>query len=361
MIREFRDYDSNIRIKLALYDNEKFVNQIRNQTLAGFGPDLIITDSNTTHALHEKGLIDPLELTARQRSGTPDHLYQLVTNRQGELLGRPVAQYIQVACYNKDKIKSPPTSKQEFKGEIHEDATFGMSLNLKDIFWTTELYGAEKPMVSAMRGKAPNAESKKKITDWLRWLEKMSYQQNVRFMNNQQSLRTSFLEGNLDWITCWSSSLPELRRKFKNKLGISPLPKSSKNDEFQSITKLQVWSLGLNSSKAQREKALGLIDFITKPWAQKTYVLENRNTFPVNTNTAKIVASKIVGGERALAQFELQAGSEELQRSFTNSIVFRDPARYKVITTALQRTIYDIKTPEESTDLILETMMEEKS
>ena len=81
----------------------------------------------------------------------------------------------------------------------------------------------------------------------------------------------------------------------------------------------------------------------------------------MNTNTAKIVASKIVGGERALAQFELQAGSEELQRSFTNSIVFRDPARYKVITTALQRTIYDIKTPEGSTDLILETMMEEKS
>ena len=212
-----------------------------------------------------------------------------------------------------------------------------------------------------MRGTAPDAKSKKKITDWLHWLEHMSYQQNVRFMNSQQSLRSSFLEGNLDWITCWSSSLPELRRKLKDKLGVSPLPKNINKDKFQSITKLQVWSMGLNSSKAQREKALGLMDFITKPWAQKTYVMENRNSFPVNKNAAKIVASKIVGGEQALAQFELRNDSDELRRSFTNSVVFRDPARYKVITTALQRTIYDIKTPEETTDLIIETMMEKKS
>jgi len=360
VIEEFRDFDSDIRIKLALYDNEKFVNQIRNQTWAGFGPDLIITDSNTTHSLHEKGLIDTFELTDQQREGTPDHLYQLVTNRQGELLGRPVAQYIQIACYNKDKIKKPPTSKQEFKEEIHENSTFGMSLNLKDIFWTTELYGAEQPMVSAMRGITPDAQSKEKITNWLRWLEQMSYQQNIRFMNNQQTLRLAFLAGNLDWITCWSSSLPELRRKLKDKLGTSPLPKSTKNDDFQSITKLQVWSLGVNSSKAQREKAIGLIDFITKPWAQKTYVLENRNTFPVNTNAAKIVASKIVGGERALAHFERQDESDELQHSFTNSAAFRDPTRYKVITNALQRTIYDIKTPKEATDIIVQAMMEEK-
>jgi len=361
VIKEFRDYDSSIRIKLALYNNDHFINQISNQTRAGFGPDIIITDSNTTHSLHEKGLIDTLELPTQQREGTPDHLYQLVTNRQGDLLGRPVAQYIQVACYNKETIDSPPKTKQEFNEEIYRDTTFGMSLNLKDIFWTTELYGAEEPMVTAMRGTSPDAQSKKKMTDWLRWLENMSYQQNIRFMNSQQSLRLSFLEGNLDWITCWSSSLPELRRKMKDKLGISPLPKNIKNDKFQSISKLQVWSLGLNSSKAQREKALGLMDFITKPWAQKTYVMENRNSFPVNTNAAKIVASKIVGGEQALAQFELRGRGDELRRSFTNSVIFRDPARYKVITTALQRTIYDIKSPEESTDLIIETMMEEKS
>jgi len=103
------------------------------------------------------------------------------------------------------------------------------------------------------------------------------------------------------------------------------------------------------------------MDFITKPWAQKTYVMENRNSFPVNTNAAKIVASKIVGGEQALAQFELRGSGDELRKSFTNSVIFRDPARYKVITTALQKTIYDIKSPEESTDLIIETMMEEKS
>ena len=100
------------------------------------------------------------------------------------------------------------------------------------------------------------------------------------------------MAGDLDWITCWSSSLRELREKMDGKLALAPLPKGP-STKLKAATKLQVWSLGRNSSPKQREKALVMIDFITKPWAQKTYALAGRNSLPVNRKAAKIVAAKI--------------------------------------------------------------------
>jgi hypothetical protein len=41
-------------------------------------------------------------------------------------------------------------------------------------------------------------------------LKNSSYQQNIRFLNDQRSLRDALVAGDLDWITCWSSSLREL-------------------------------------------------------------------------------------------------------------------------------------------------------
>ena len=102
------------------------------------------------------------------------------------------------------------------------------------------------------------------------------------------------------------------------------------------------------------------IDFITKPWAQKTYALRNKQSFPVDRNAAKIVASKIPGGESALAQYEKEAIKLTATASRTKAMVFRDPERYETISDHLLDTIYDIETPEEATKAIIKALKEEK-
>ena len=67
---------------------------------------------------------------------------------------------------------------------------------------------------------------------------------------------------------------------------------------------------GAQLQPKQREKALVMIDFITKPWAQKTYALAGRNSLPVNRKAAKIVASKIPGGTEALVMYAEQSLKE---------------------------------------------------
>tara|TARA_B100002051_G_scaffold123050_1_gene117204 strand:+ start:758 stop:2014 length:1257 start_codon:yes stop_codon:yes gene_type:complete len=358
LVRQLQGIDDAIQIQVALYGRRNFVDEIRRQTSSGFGPDLIISDSETTLDLYNNKLVDPIKIAPNDHKDIPQYLFNLVKAKDGNYVGQPVSQFVQVACYNKERIKSPPSTLAELQKES-EDLSFGMALQLKDLYWSAEAFKAEEAIEESLQGKQPNAKKTKQVTNWLSWLKSASYQQNIRFLTDQSSLRKSLISGELDWITCWSTNLPELRENMKDQLGIAGLPKGP-SKELRAMTKLSVWALGRNSSKLQREKALIFIDFITKPWAQKTYALRNKKSFPVDKNAAKIVASKIPGGNAALAQYEKEAMKVTAAASRTKAMVLRDPERYETISEHLLDTIYDIETPEEATTNILQALKEKK-
>ena len=357
-IDHIRSVDSSIRPQLTLSTQVNFVDEIADQTQSGFGPDLLITDSDTALELYRRKLTDPIKISPEDRSDTPSHLFDLVTAGDGQLVGRPVNQFVQLACFNKERLEVPPATLEEMEQES-ESTNFGMALQLKDLFWSAEAFDAGEAMEAALAKRPPDLDRQSKGTQWLHWLESASYQQNIRFLNNQRSLRKALISGELDWITCWSSSLRELRDQMNDKLALAPLPKGP-STKLKAATKLQVWSLGRNSSRTQREKALVMIDFITKPWAQKTYALAGRNSLPVNRKAAKIVASKIPGGTAALVMYAQKSIKEKAAKGQSKARVFRDPARYREISEALMDTIYDVRTPEESTKDIIKSLRGEE-
>ena len=358
-IDQIKSVDPTIRPQLTLSTKKNFVDEIDDQTRSGFGPDLLITDSDTALELYKRKLVDPIELSPEDRADTPSYLFDLVTAKDGQLVGRPVNQFVQLACFNKERLSSAPKTLEEME-QSSEDNNFGMALQLKDLFWSAEAFDAGDAMEAALSKLPPDAERQANVTKWLQWLETASYQQNIRFLNNQRSLREALKAGELDWITCWSSSLRELREKMKGSLALAPLPKGP-STKLKAATKLQVWALGRNSSPTQREKALVMIDFITKPWAQKTYALAGRNSLPVNRKAAKIVASKIPGGTEALVMYAEQSLKENAAKGQSKARVFRDPERYETISDALLDTIYDVRSPEESTQNIIKSLRESES
>ncbi|WP_038547462.1 extracellular solute-binding protein [Synechococcus sp. KORDI-100] len=358
LVKQLQSVDSSIRIQTALYGRRNFVDEIQRQTNSGFGPDLIITDSETTLELYSRNLIHPIGSDAKGRDNIPAYIFNLARAKDGQLVGQPVSQYVQLACYNKEKVKTPPDSLIDLPKD-NDDLTFGLALQLKDLYWTAEAFQAEQAIEIAMQGQQPTKEQAQKVSTWLTWLKTASYQQNIRFLNDQNRLRRALIAGELDWITCWSTNLPELRETMKDKLGVVGIPKGP-SKKLRAMTRLSVWSLGRNSSSGQREKALTFIDFITKPWAQKTYALRNKTSFPVDKNAARIVASKIPGGLSALSQYEEQAIKVSAAASRTKAMVFRDPERYDTISDHLLDTIYDIETPEEASQNILTALQEEK-
>ena len=358
-IDHIKSVDPSIRPQLTLSSQRNFVDEIEGQTRSGFGPDLLITDSDTALELYQRKLVDPIEIDSEDRADTPSFLFDLVTAKDGQLVGRPVNQFVQLACFNKERLPSPPQTLEEMEKDS-EDNNFGMALQLKDLFWSAESFDAGDAMEAALAKLPPDTKRQANVTDWLRWLENASYQQNIRFLNDQRSLREAFVSGELDWITCWSSNLRELRNQMRQKLALAPLPKGPSNRP-KATTKLQVWSLGRNSSRMQREKALVMIDFISKPWAQKTYALAGRNSLPVNRRAAAIVAAKIPGGTEALLMYAQQSLKENAAKGQSKARVFRDPARYRAISDALLDTIYDVSSPEESSQKILKSLRESDS
>ena len=77
--------------------------------------------------------MDPLELSPEDRADTPDYLFDLVTADDGQLVGRPVNQFVQLACCNKERLSYPPQNLEGMAQE-REDNNFGMALQLKDLF-----------------------------------------------------------------------------------------------------------------------------------------------------------------------------------------------------------------------------------
>ena len=358
-IDHIRSVDPTILPQLTLASQKNFVDEIEDQTRSGFGPDLLITDSDTALELYKRKLVDPIVISREDRADTPSYLFDLVTAKDGQLVGRPVNQFVQLACFNKERLPSPPQTLEQMEQDSEEN-NFGMALQLKDLFWSAESFDAGEAMEAALAKLPPDAERQANVTHWLQWLENASYQQNIRFLNDQRTLRDALVAGELDWITCWSSSLRELREQMKDKLALAPLPKGP-STKLKAATKLQVWALGRNSSPTQREKALVMIDFITKPWAQKTYALAGRNSLPVNRKAAKIVAAKIPGGTEALVMYAQQSLKVNAAKGQSKARVFRDPERYETISDALLDTIYDVSSPEESSQKILKSLWESDS
>jgi hypothetical protein len=228
-IDHIKSVDPSIRPQLTLSTHSNFVDEIADQTQSGFGPDLLITDSDTALELYRRKLIDPIQVSPKDRADTPSYLFELVTAEDGQVVGRPVNQFVQLACFNKERIQAPPETLEDLEQESDTN-NFGMALQLKDLFWSAEAFDAGDAMEAALSKRPPDPERQAKVTQWLHWLESASYQQNIRFLNSQASLRTALISGELDWISCWSSSLGELRAQMDNKLALAPLPKGTINE-----------------------------------------------------------------------------------------------------------------------------------
>ena len=107
----------------------------------------------------------------------------------------------------------------------------------------------------------------------------------------------------------------------------------------------------------QRRKALVMLKFITKPWAQKTYALMSSSSMPVSQKAAAIVASKIPGGSEALNNY-IRNDEQPTGKVRVKARIFRDQMSYDTISDALLDTIYDVRTPKESTEQILQDLKE---
>ena len=284
-----------IRLHISIYPVEQIEEELKVQTNSGLGPDLIIANSNLTLNLLASGLTDPIPLTKEREQLINRGALQRVKTTSGLIAGQPVSQYLQLACFDKRKLDAAPATQKELSIASSKNKVFGMVTDFDHLYWSIGGFGAGEALAKSLAGEQPSVAAHQQLTEWLRWLKASSYQQNIVFLPSQSALRRALINGEMSWISCWSSQLPQLREALKDHLGIAPLP-SGNLGRATPITRLQVWSLGKNSSKRQREKSAKLLNFIMQPWAQKTYAFKYKTNYPVNPAAAMIIGKQLPFG-----------------------------------------------------------------
>ena len=346
------DVVPGLRIQPALYSEAAVESELERQTFSGLGPDLVMGDARVIQELSEAKLLDTVPITPEQRNAIAPGLLERVTNSRGEVTGLPVSQYIQMACFDKRKLKEPPSTLALMSKQSSEGQVFGITQNFEDLYWSMSGFKAGSALVSSLRGKQPTAQQTQNLIRWLSWLRDASYQQNVMFLRDQATLRKQLIGGQLHWISCWSSQLPQLREAMKDNLGITSLP-AGPAAPATPISKLQVWGLGRNSSRRQRETAEELMQFIVQPWAQKTWSLRYRTNYPVNPAAATIINRQIPGIENLYlfkGKEEIKVGDEIV------AAIDADPQLAKTIQNIINDVIFGAKTPARAAER-LQTVM----
>ena len=341
-----------LRIQPALYSEAAVESELERQTFSGLGPDLVIGDARVIQELSEAKLLDMVPITPEQRRAIAPGLLERVTNSSGEVTGLPVSQYIQLACFDKRKLKEPPATLALMSKQSGEGQVFGITQNFEDLYWSMSGFKAGSALVSSLRGQQPTAQQTQNLVRWLSWLRDASYQQNVMFLRNQATLRKQLIGGQLHWISCWTSQLPQLREAMKDNLGIASLP-AGPAAPATPISKLQVWGLGRNSSRRQRQTAEELMQLIVQPWAQKTWSLRYRTNYPVNPAAATIINRQIPGIENLYifkGKQEIKIGDEIV------AAIDGNPRLAKSIQNIINDVIFGVKTPAKAAER-LQTML----
>jgi maltose-binding protein MalE len=342
--QQLKEMQPGIKLHRSIYPEESLEKELKVQTNSGLGPDLVIADSNQALSLLALGLTEPIKLTKERQNLINPAALERVKTDTGSLAGQPVSQFLQLACFDKRKLKKAPTTLSELSADSGKGKIFGMVTNLQDLYWSLGSFGAGEALTASLAGKKATEAAHERLTLWMRWLKASSYQQNIVFLRNQAALRKALIEGEMSWISCWSSQLPQLREALKDHLGVAPLP----NGDFgraTPITRLQVWALGKNSSKRQRAESLRLLNFIAQPWAQKTFALKYKTGYPVNPAAALIVRKQLS------AEFE-KFNEEENERVSRGdaiiSAIDTRPTLEKDIQSTLNQLIFDGLSPEKA-------------
>lgn len=353
-----QEFDPGLRLHPTSISQANLIKEIRRQTGSGLGPDLIITNGTSALALLKRNLIHPINLTTEEKAQIAPIALERVTTPEGVIAGIPISQYVQLACYDKRRLPTPPRTLTDLATASSQGKVFGFTMHLEDLYWTLGGFAATPALQAALDQQAPNATDRRRLLAWLDWLRTASFQQNVLFLNDQMGLRQQLIQGKLDWITCWSSQLPQLRAALKDHLGVTLLP-SGPIGQATPITRLQVWTLGRNSSARQRRESLALLQFMVEPWAQKTLALKYRTSFPLNPQVAPLVKRQLAG-EHHINDDSLELGlTDTVSTRHANALLAflgAQPTRIKRVNSIVNSVVFGTRTNQEALQA-LQTVM----
>ncbi len=269
-IREFQRSNPNIRINARFVPIEDLEREVGFQHLRGLGPDLILLTNNIALPLLHKKYIRYASLNHVEIRSIRNSLLNSIRH-DGKLLGIPVFIFPQVACYDRSRLKEPPENLDELVRLSRRGYSFGIEKNIDTLLW---LYsGLDDPLFE--KNTQPSSLA------FLRWLRLANLEPTISFESDSLILRHGLISGELNWITCSASWLPELKLQMGKKFGTVMLPNTPAG-RARPFLRAHTWFFGSQSCGQQHESAKKFALFTVNIVQQRNMALKMGMVVPVN-------------------------------------------------------------------------------
>ena len=335
LAKGFGQLNPGSTFQASFYPENRIVEEIRRRNRQGLGPDLLLVNSITARRLQQAGLIDSFPTDASTRHIYDSSTLERVQDGNGQLVGLPVVLYTQLACFNRDKLPQAPATLAELLGAGSKGATVGLPIDLRNLLWTAGSLGAIQAFTAAETGQPLSPADREGLSRWFGWLQNANLQQRVVFYAAQPQALEQLVGGSLDWIPCRSSQLPLLKRRMGGRLGVSALPNGDTGTAIASpVNELRLLSLGRNSSRAGRARALAFSHYSLNPLSQRNLTLGSLIVLPANrfvrvpVQSSSVLEAMVTASlqgrqtDQLVARFQTEDSRPEALQSLLTRVVF---------------------------------------
>ena len=345
----FGSIHPQVRVQVQTLPESDLSNVLLRRNRAGLSPDVVIARGETAMALQQHKLINPQTYPPGQLAHLDQGALHQLHLGDGRFLGLPIGLFPQVACYNRKRLPTPPTTIQELLAPASQ-ARIGLSMQFSELSWTLGSLGALDSATAIASGQPLTATLKQPIATWLAWLRSPGLQQRTVFQASQDGLLDEMGAGRLDWMPCRGYEFDRLRRQLGPTLAVAPLP-SGPGGPASPYTNKRVIALGVNSSPNQRRIAKAFLVFGINPVSQRAVAMRSQQELSALTNlNLETDPSPIL---KALMASNLQSS---VNRQLNQKIVNAGNLSNGQMQNVLNRFIYgEIETPK-ATDALIEML-----
>jgi len=289
-VGDFMRSNPGVQVHTRFVLEDDVLDAVRKRSALGTGPDLMVTSAPLALALAQEGLSAPSGLSRQQLA--PLKILHLEAFRDGNRYSAlPFLIQPNLICYNRKAIASPPASLPQLLQQAEQGRRFGLSLVMDQLLWSGAGFGAQEPILrlfdappDSAAGRALNPADRPKVLEWLAWLYRANVNPNIQFSDTNEDLAARFLAREIDWMTCNTVLIPNLRRAFGADLGLSQMPGLEANKPAPAVARMSLLSFGRDSSGAQRAAAESFAEFLLNDYSQATLMSSAIGNLPVNGN-----------------------------------------------------------------------------
>jgi ABC-type glycerol-3-phosphate transport system substrate-binding protein len=277
MLASYRALNPNVEILPVAVDPGRFSSRLSDRSNSGLGPDLILTEAGVIYELAQQGLIRDLAPLGPDISDYLATAVSMVSDGE-RIYGLPFAASTEVLFYNRDLVQTPPETLAELMQRVDQGQVFAQSTNLPDSYWGVgahdgRILDSQRRLLLGLGG----------FENWLDFLATARTMPGFLFQDDQNALRTAFIEGGAAYWVGNSSELPDLAAAMgPEQVGVALLPSGPNGSPASPILGLDAFALSQVSSDQEFAVALDLAEFLTNAQNQLSLATYDLGRVPVN-------------------------------------------------------------------------------